>query len=197
MISLQQLKDSAKPGSIVGFSGGDLASDIINIGTGAWPRWGLSHVGIMCPHPDYGLLLYESTTFNHDPCVIRKEMFAGTQAQYPDVKIMTYPGRVWLYNLRVPLRRFEVESLQMYLNGTIGIPYDMIGAIRSGGHLFNWVESKLHKENLARIFCSEWCVAAYDHIERFDTDDDSKWNPNKFVRECKARAIHISPVRVK
>lgn len=196
MISLQQLKDSARPGDIVGFSGNDAAADIINVMTGALPRWGLSHVGMLCPHPDYGLLLYESTTFNRHPCVIKKKLFAGTQAQYPADKIFTYPGRVWLYRMQKPLRPTEVFLLQCYLNSTVGIPYDMIGAVRSGGHLFNWLESKLHSENLAHIFCSEWCVAAYDNIERFDTDNRAKWNPNKFIRECKSRAIHSQPERI-
>lgn len=196
MISLQRWKDLAKPGSIVGFSGADLPSDIINVMTGAWPRWGLSHVGMLAER-DNDLLLFESTTFNHNPCVIQKKMFSGTQAQHPLDKIQTYNGRVWIYQPRINLREWEKRNLSHYLMNTIGIKYDMIGALRSGGHLFNWMESKLHGENLARIFCSEWCVAAYNSIERFDTDDDSRWNPNKFIRECKVRAIHLKPVRVK
>ncbi len=197
MVSSQQWKDLAKPGSIVGFAGRGLASDIINIMTGALPRWGLSHVGILADHPDYGTLLYESTTFNKTPCVIRKKLFSGTQAQYAFNKIFDYPGRVWVYQPRIDLRPWESHNLTTYLNHSIGIAYDMIGAVRSGGNVFGWLESKLHKENLARIFCSEWVASAYDSFERFDTNDRSKWNPNSIVREMNRRALLKMPVRVR
>lgn len=193
----QEWRAAAKPGSIVGFSGKDLAANIINVMTGGWPHWGLSHVGILSYHDEYGLLLYESTTFNKTPCVIQKKLFSGAQAQYPSNKVFDYDGRVWLYPPRVPLRPWETKNLQTYLNSTVGTPYDMIGAIRSGGNLFNWLESKLHKENKARIFCSEWCAAAWDSFERFDTDKMSRWNPNRYIREMNHRALLLKPVRVK
>lgn len=197
MISLQQWTDLAKPGDIVGFSGNDFAADIINIGTYALPRWGLSHVGMLCKHPDYGLLLYESTTFNDKPCVIQKKMFSGTQAQYPRDKVFGYGGRVWLYSLRRRLSTDEHLLLQCFLNGSVGTPYDMIGAFRSGGEGFRYLESRMHEENLHRIFCSEWCAAAMRHIGRFGTDDASKWNPNAFCRALLDRVEVVSPVRVK
>lgn len=192
----QEWRNLAKPGSIVGFSGKGAAADIINIMTGGIPRWGLSHVGILAENQDYGLLLYESTTFNKTPCVLRKQLFHGTQAQYL-TKIIDYDGRVWLYSPRVPLRPWESANLTAYLNSTIGIGYDMIGALRSGGNGFNWLESKLHPQNLASIFCSEWCAAAYNAFERFDTDDLSRWNPNKLIREMNHRALLLPGVRVK
>jgi hypothetical protein len=197
MISLKQWNALANPGDIVGFSGRNLASDIINVGTYAMPRWGLSHVGILCPHPDYGLLLYESTTFNSHPCVIQKKAFQGTQAQYPRDKVFTYDGRVWLYSLNKPLNDIELLKLQVFLNGTIGTPYDMIGAFRSGGEGFRYMESKMHSENMSSIFCSEWCAAAMREMERFSTDDVSKWNPNALCRELLRSGEVISPVRVK
>jgi hypothetical protein len=124
-------------------------------------------------------------------------MFSGAQAQYPDVKIFTYPGRVWLYNLHHPLRDFEIKRLQTFLNGMIGTPYDMIGAIRSGGHLFNWIEGRLHTENLHRIFCSEMTAAAYRTVGCFGTKNAGRWNPNKFIRACDDRDLHSNPLRVK
>lgn len=197
MQSLQQLKDWGSPGSVVGFSGRGTAANIINIMTGGIPHWSLSHVGILCPHPDFGTLLYESTTFNTTPCVIQKKLFQGTQAQFPINKIANYPGRVWLYQPRIPLRPWEIVNLHTYLSLTIGTPYDMIGAIRSGGNGFNWLESKLHKENLAHIFCSEWVAAAWNAFERFDTDRVSRYNPNKLIREMNHRALLLKPVRVR
>jgi hypothetical protein len=174
-----------------------MASDIINIGTYALPRWGLSHVGILCPHPDHGLLLYESTTFNEKKCVITGKIFSGTQAQYPRDKVFTYDGRVWLYSLKKPLDQIELLKLQVFLNGTIGTPYDMVGAFRSGGEGFRYLESKMHTESLSSIFCSEWCAAAMREIGRFPTEDASKWNPNALCRELLRSVRVISPVRVK
>lgn len=196
MISLQQWNDLAKPGDIVGFSGADFASDVINLGSFGWPRWGLSHVGILCPHEN-NLLLFESTTFNEKPCVIQNKMFSGTQAQWPRDKVFTYNGRVWLYSLRRRLRASEIQTLHKFLLGTIGTPYDMIGAFRSGGREFSRFEAMLRGENLHRIFCSEWCAAALRTVNRFGTDDASKWNPNSFTRELLSRVEVVSPVRVK
>jgi hypothetical protein len=194
--STASLKGALNPGDILGFSGADLPSDIINIMTGAFPRWGLSHVGIMAEYKG-DLLLFESTTFNKHPCAIRNVMFEGTQAQWPANKIENYNGRCWRYPLEKPLRGWERHKLSEYLVGGIGVEYDMIGALRSGGHVFNWVESRFHAENLARIYCSEWCAASLREIERFDTDDVSKWNPNKFVRELRSRAINLHRERLK
>lgn len=188
--------DSLKPGDIIGFSGADLASDIINIGTFAMPRWGLSHVGIMAEHKGE-LLLFESTTFNKHPCAIRGKMFSGTQAQHLAEKLADYNGRAWVYPLAKPLRGWEREKLSRYLVSHVGIDYDMLGAIRSGGNVLNWLESRLHKENVARLYCSEWCAAAYRWIERFDTIDVSRWNPNKFVRELRSRGINTCNKRLK
>lgn len=196
MINLDQWRSLVRPGSIIGFSGRNLDSDIINIMTGGCPRWGLSHVGIMCPHPEYGMLLYEATTLNNAPCVIQKKMFSGAQAQYPDVKIFTYPGRVWLYNLHRQLRPYQVNRLSNFLNSMVGTPYDMVGALRSGGHLFNWLESRLHTENLHRIFCSEMTAAAYRDLGIFGTKNVSRWNPNKFVRACNDRCLLTQPLRI-
>lgn len=185
------------PGDIVGCLGNSFTSHIINIGTYGIPFYGLSHVGIIAESMDNRVLLYESTTLNKYPCAVKGVLFNGTQAQEIDRKIDSYEGKIWHYPLKKPLRVWERRNLSKFLNRKLGIPYDSIGAFRSGGKGFSWLESRMHKENLSSIFCSEWCASAHNYIERFDTDNLSKWNPNAFAREERRRDILLKPIRIK
>jgi hypothetical protein len=186
-----------KPGDILGFSGDSWLSASINIMTYGIPWWSLSHVGIIGEHPQHGLLLYESTTLDDSPCVIQGKPFRGTQAQRLDTRIQNYEGKVWHYPLYRELYTFERERLNLFLNSTIGIPYDQIGAFRAGGIGFSLLESLAFESDLHSIFCSEWCAAAHAQIGIFSTDNPSRWNPNRFVRAERWEGKLLRPERMK
>jgi hypothetical protein len=188
---------SFKPGDIVGFSGTHYISDLINLATYSLPRWGISHVGIMGNSSDGRLLLFESTTLDGLPCEITGQHFNGTQAHVlPDV-VNAYKGRVWHYPLYRPLYEDEKERLSAFLMQTIHIPYDQMGAFRSGGAGLSWIESLFRDQDLSTIFCSEWCCAAHVNIGVFRTDNVSRWNPNRLIRVERRQSILLKPRRLK
>lgn len=169
-----------KAGDILGFCGYNHISDIINIGTLGLPRFSISHVGILGEYKGE-LVLFESTTLDNLPCLIQGKLFKGTQAHHIDERVKSYHGKVWHYALTRPLYDFEKDRLNSFLLGTIGIPYDQIGAFRASDH-WSWIEQWFHEENLSSIFCSEWCAAAHNDIGIFSTSDASRWSPNRLIR---------------
>jgi hypothetical protein len=185
-----------QPGTLLGFSGACGLSDIINVVTLGVPRWGLSHVGIMAEHRGE-LLLFESTTLDSRPCVIQQKLFNGTQAHRLDDVLTNYKGRVWAHPLSRPLYSFESQRLSDFLVGTIGVPYDQEGAMRSAGIGLSWVESLFRPEDLHTIFCSEWLAKAYCEIGLLLTDDASRWNPNRLARRLRRNHVVLKPRRLK
>ncbi len=184
-------------GDIIGFSGANFTSDAINLVTRGIPRWCISHVGIVGLHNGRPVL-FESTTLDDLPCLIRGEKFQGTQAQELSQRIEGYAGRVWHYPLTAPLYEHEVSRLADFLHAHLGIAYDQIGAMRAGDFGgWSWLESQFNDQNLASIFCSEFCAAAHTYIGRFRTDNVSRWSPNKFLRAERRLEILGRPNRVK
>lgn len=185
-----------RPGDIIAFSGYNWQSYFINAVTYGVPLFSVSHVGIMAEHAN-ALMLFESTTNTQHPCAIRRQYVRGTQAHFIEDRMATYDGKIWVYPLVKALRRNERHRLSKYLLGTLGRPYDSLGATRSGAKVWAILQSMLHKESVAALFCSEWVADALRHIERFDTDHVGKWNPNSLVREARRRGIVGKPVRLK
>jgi hypothetical protein len=143
------------------------------------------------------LLIFESTTGCDEECVITKKKQNGTQAHYIDSRLQSYRGKVWHYPLLRPLRTGERKKLSSYLVSSLGIPYDTRGASQSGGKLWSLIESRLHKESLSSLFCSEWVAAGLREIERFDTINASAWSPNSLIRECNERGMLRQCRRIK
>lgn len=190
-----------KPGDIIAFSGANLTSDFLNVVTYGVPRFSISHVGILA---DYGInelrstLLFESTTLNSTPCVIRGVPTRGAQAQLLSTRLRDYKGKIWHYPLRVPLTKGQSNALTNYLVGMLGTPYGEIEAVRSGGIAWSWIENRLHgPANYAAIFCSEWVAAAQNKIGLFETDNPGKWNPNRLVRRERRICLLDDPRRLK
>lgn len=169
------------PGDIIGFSGEGLISSGITLATYGLPWLSLSHVGIMGEH-DGRLLLFESTTLSSDPCEITGRVIAGSQAHSLDYRLAHYRGKVWHYPLYRPLFDHENKRLTEFLEATIGLPYDKIGAFRTSGIGFSWLEARLRDQDLHSLFCSEWCAAAHAEIGIFATNNVSRWSPNLFTR---------------
>ncbi len=181
------------PGDIIGFSGRGLVSDIINIATYGIPRIGISHVAVV----GTAELLYESTTLNNEPCAVQHCLVRGVQAHTIDTRIAAYDGKVFHYPLTTPLDQNQAHSLLSFLNSLLGTSYDDIGAFRAAGEEFSWVESRLHRENLHSIFCSEMVAAAHRALKLFQTDNVARWSPNLLVRVEQRQGIVQPPVRLK
>ena len=186
-----------KPGDLIGFSGDSPVSDAINLGTFGLPRWGISHVGIMAEATDGRLLLFESTTLDGLPCEIKGKPFNGTRAHDLDRVLGSYRGKVWAYPLYRSLFDPERQRLTQFLMGTIGVPYDEMGAFRAAGSGLSWFESLFHAENLQSIFCSEWCAKALSEIGVMPTENAGRWNPNHLIRHLRRREILLKPERLK
>jgi hypothetical protein len=184
-----------KAGDLVGFSGDTIVSDVVNLATLGIPRWSISHVGIMAEYQGQ-LLLFESTTLEGLPCEITKVQWSGTQAHKLDDVLRAYRGKVYEYPLARPLYPFESERLTGFLNHTLHLPYDQVGAMRSAGVGLSWIESLLRPEDMRTIYCSEWVAKALNEIGLHTTDDASRWSPNKLIRRLRRREILLKPHRL-
>lgn len=187
---------SVRPGDIIGFSGDSWLSAGINLATYGIPFWGLSHVGIVGGFRDRNVI-FESTTLSDLPCVVQGEKVSGTQAHETYECISHYRGKVWHYPLWRPLSFGESLRLTTFLLKYLGTNYDAIGAFRAGGRIWSWLESKLRKQDLTALFCSEFCAAAHQHVRIFKANNVSRWNPNFFVRTERRRGILMKPKRIK
>lgn len=185
-----------RSGDIIGFSGDSWLSAGINLGTYGIPFWGLSHLGII-GELDGRCVLFESTTLSDLPCLIQGKKVDGTQAHEIIKCLEAYKGKVWHYPLSRLLYPFEKNRLNEFLWKHVGKSYDMIGAFRTGGVGFSWLEGKLRREDLSSLFCSEYCVAAHRCIGIFKTGNVSRWNPNRFVRAERRKGILKKPTRIK
>lgn len=171
-----------KPGDIIGFAGRDAVSAVIQAATLSLPGRGLSHVGIVGSlHGEP--LIYESTSFGRPPCVRTGKKVSGVQSHRLD-DMLKFVGNqsVWHYPLKRELYTHETDRLLWFLDSMIGRPYDLGGAIRSGGVLFNVLQSVIRRQNLGAIFCSEYIAAAFVDVGVWATRNASRWNPNKLVR---------------
>ena len=192
----KKTRPEPKTGDIVGFSGDCWLSAGINLATYGIPFFSLSHVGIVGEHRGE-LLLFESTEQNSLPCVIQGKPVSGAQAHRLDKCIEAYGGKAWLYPLYRPLYAYERKRLYTFLHKYIGMDYDAIGAFRSAGVGWSWLESRLRREDLSSLFCSELCAAAHANIGIFRTDHVSRWNPNRLVRTERRQGILLKPWRLK
>lgn len=178
-----------KTGDIVAFSGFGRTSVIVNLVTYGIPYWSASHVGIIGEHGGEQLL-FESTTLSNIPCVIQERSFQGVQAVHLEDRVLSYDGRAWLYPIYRPLFGFEADRLNEFLHQQVGVPYDMVGGMRSAGVGLSWIESRLRGEDLELLFCSELVAAAHNLIGLLQTENSSRWSPNKLIRhERRARTL--------
>ena len=188
-----------KAGDLIGYSGRSWLSFGINLGTCGLPGWGISHVGILAHAPDGRLLVFESTSLDGKiPCEITGQCIHGTQAHSLEDMVREYDGRVYHYPFYRQLYATEDARLTEFLIDTIGTPYDMLGAFRSGGIGLSFIESLLRPANLETIFCSEMVAAAYAVTGLHATDNVSRWSPNLLIRHLRYRhRLLCKPERLK
>ncbi len=188
--------DKLVVGDIVGFSGKGLVSDAINVGTYALPRWGLSHVGIVCTH-EGEKYLFESTTLNGDKsCAITGQPVSGVQA-HPLEDILARPGKVWRYPLTTFVGPGQVDIMEHRLHAMLGLPYDYAGAGRSAGFFFRCLEGVLRREDLNNVFCSELVAFILDEIGIARIMNASAQSPNSLVRYLNRIKLYKKRERVK
>ena len=187
-------KVQPKPGDILGYSGEYWTSSFINLVTYGIPYVSISHVGIIGEYKGE-LYVFESLHEPERPCAITGDLFSGTQATRFD-DIDHYRGKVWHYPLYRDLYKHELRRQKKFLLDTLQTPYDQIGAFRSGGIGFSFVESLLRREDLSSLFCSEWNAASHATTGILPTANSSKWSPNRFVRTERRLGILRKPYQV-
>lgn len=191
-------RNAIKAGDVIGFSGRSWLSAGINVATYGLPLVSISHVGVMAHTPQHRLLIFESTQLDGDePCEITREPILGTQAHTLERILELYRGRVWHYPFYRPLYPWEENRLTRFLMATIGVTYDLTGAMRAGGVGLSWVESLFREQDLTTIFCSEWVAAAYAFVGLHRTDNVSRWSPNRLVRRLRSDGTLLRPRRLK
>ena len=182
-------------GDLIGFSGSDWLSAGINLTTYGVPGWSLSHVGIVGEYRDE-VVLFESTTLSELPCLVQGKVVSGAQVHPIEDRLAGYTGRVWHYPLYRSLYKHERLRLNEFLCSRVGTPYDAIGAFRSAGVGYSWIESWLQPADLSSLFCSEWCAAAHAATGIFANAHVSRWNPNRFVRAERRAGILRRRIRL-
>ncbi len=188
-----------EPAGFLGFSSCSHYGFIINLGTWGIPFWSLSHVALVAEHPDDGhLVLFESTTLDETPCLFQGRSVDGVQCHEIVPRVLRYPGKVWYYPRVNPITPEQSIKLTQFCVDHLGVAYDAVGAFRSRGAGFGWLEKRLFShEDLTSVFCSEFEVAAENHIGAFHTGNASKWNPNSSARAHLRRGISLKPLRLK
>lgn len=184
-----------KDGDLVAFSGFGRSSVIVNLATYGVPFWSASHVGIIGTYQGERLL-FESTSLSNIPCVVQGKAFKGVQAVRLQERLNTYVGRAWHYPLYRQLFGAEEMRLNEFLLEKIAIPYDLAGGMRSAGVGVSWLESRMRGEDLSLLFCSEYATAAHRRIGILQTDNASRWNPNKLIRYERSQKTLLRPGRI-
>jgi len=189
------LRPPIRVGDIIGFTGYNRISAGVVLGSLGVPFYSLSHVGIIgeCGGEK---LLFESSTLGPEPCVIQGKTFDGTKAVCLDDKLAGYKGRAWHYPLYRSLYEHESKRLNEFLISHVGISYDKIGAFRAGGFVFSWIQSWFRDQDFSRLFCSEYCAAAYADIGLFNSESASMWSPCQLVHKLRSTHILKKPKRL-
>ncbi len=190
-------------GDIIGFSGSHYISDFINLVTYGIPRYSLSHVGILSrKNKRSKWLVFEANEDVPYPCAITKQKHDGVQAHSLDLLLERYPGKMWLYRLRGPAvcalddAAHWLPLYQALLN-ELGTPYDWMGAKRAGGFFHSAIHALLHKQDTSSLFCSELVAMILAEYGVLDTNNVSKWSPNRLMRHLVRKHIYDKAVRLK
>lgn len=167
-------------GTIIGFSGRDIISDFINVMSCGIPRWSVSHVGITV-----------------DDLLVEARSTHGVTATLITQRLEESPGRIYEYQPVRPLYYDESARLNSYLASQLGKPYDLAGALRSGGFVFAALQKCLHREDLQKLFCSELVASAIQQVGTFQTNHASWLSPNKLCRLATRRGVYRDARRLK
>jgi hypothetical protein len=182
-----------KPGDLIGFSGYDPASILVNLGTFGLPGYHISHVAIV----GKDLKLYESTPYVRLKCELKQAQVYGTQIHSLEPRVADFWGKMWHYPLVRPLDMCQIATLHSYLMSEMGKGYDFIGAARSAGKIFAYLHGMWHPADDRYLFCSELCAFAHHKVDVFRTTNESKWSPNALIRAEQEQGVLGKAVRIK
>lgn len=193
-------------GDIIGFSGAHFKSDLINLATYGWPRYGLSHIGILArKNKRCKWLVFEANEDVPWQCAVTHRKHDGIQAHSLDLLLERYQGKIWHYplNHKAAPRSYHfivsLFGLQFYnaLCDELGIPYDWAGARRAGGMLWACLQSCFCQEDTSAFFCSEFVATKLREFGLFTTNNVSKWSPNRLVRKLVRKGLYKPAARLK
>ncbi len=163
-------------------------ADVINAGSYGIPRYGLSHIGIICEYEGIHYL-FESTTLNGDrPCAIRGVPVSGVQAHTVE-DFLQRPGKIWHYPMRTRLYSHQSVRLRLELLELLGREYDLQGALRSGGCFLRILEKTFRIQDISTLFCSEMVAYVLTRIGIAHIINASGQSPNSLVRRTHRQAI--------
>ena len=183
-----------KLGDVIGFSGHDWQSHVINMATLGIPFWSISHVGIVGPAGDNKALYEATTSLPSHPCLLTGRV-DGVKAVDLESRIDAYEGSVWRYPLARPLYSHECKRLSDLLKAVIGTSYDWRDAFRSNS-VFRFVEQWPRPSCVRELFCSELVTYCLNQIGLFPTQNVSKWSPNALMRKLR-KGVVKKAVRLK
>jgi hypothetical protein len=192
-----------KNGGIIGFSGSHYQSDLINVVTYGIPRYSLSHVGVLArKNKRSKWLVFEANEDVPWQCAVTHKKHDGVQAHSLDLLLERYPGKMWYYSLadvtfECPSVLSDELSLYTTLCNELGTPYDWMGAKRAGGFFHSAIHALLHKQDTSSLFCSELVAMILNEYGILDTDNVSKWSPNRLMRHLVRKRIYDKAVRLK
>jgi hypothetical protein len=190
-----------KDGDIIGFSGAHYLSDFINIVTYGIPRYSLSHVGILArKNTRSKWLVFEANEDVPWQCAVTHRKHDGVQAHSLDLLLERYPGKMWLYSrIGYPVYDSGHTWVELYnaLVNELGTPYDWMGAKMAGGFIHSAIQGILHKQDTSSLFCSELIAMILNEYGILDTNNVSKWSPNRLMRHLTRKGIYDKAVRIK
>ena len=188
-----EMKRDYKDGDIIGFSGGHFCSDLINLSTYGIPRYSLSHVGILArKNKRTKWLVFEANENVPWQCAVTHRKHDGIQAHSLELLLERYRGKVWHYS-----RQVLCPTLYLALCEELGTPYDWRGATRAGGKLWSFIQAIFRQEDTSAFFCSEFVATILREFGIFETDNVSKWSPNKLMRKLVRSGTYKQAIKLK
>lgn len=190
-------KLALRDGDIIGFSGSYWHSDCINLATYGIPRWSLSHVGIVArKRKQSRWLIFEANDDVSTQCAVTHRKHDGVQAHSLDLLLERYKGKMWLYRRKAEFTPADF-SLYNVMVRELGTPYDWVGAKRAGGFFHSIIQAAFHKQDTSSLFCSELVAMILDEYGILDTNNVSKWSPNRLMRHLVRKHLYDKAVRLK
>ena len=184
-----------QPGDLIGFSGFDPPSIVVNVATLGIPGRDLTHVGQLIEWRGK-LALAESTGLCGLPCLYHEVPVFGVQFHPLADRVRTYRGRVWHYPLtKLGRRDFDPRALRRFWWRHRNAGYDLTQAIDSRDLAFGWLIRRFGREHLEHLYCSEAVAAGWRESRAWKIANASVWSPRRLEREAQVTQGIIGPRR--
>lgn len=156
-LEYENIRTLMKPGDVIAFSGKDIPSAVVKLGT----RSRYVHVAIvLCVnhfHPcGDSVLIAESHIDSSLPSVGTGECILGVQTQWLSHRLATCQGPVWWAALKSPLTDAGMLNMQTWLYAVEQqrIPYDFVQAVGAAVDCLDCI-GLTNPTNYDYLFCSE------------------------------------------